>query len=172
MKALRRLLLIAALALIGIRCGPSPATAQNTQSSEAMQAAMKLVLLSIDSMPNLANQTTAQVWPALESSLRARYPQIDGATLNQLRNEFERIQTSLMSEMMVEAPAIYVRHFTAEELKEIMAFYQTRTGAKTLKVMPQAMAEIQTSMMPRLTALPEQVNQAFDKILRQRGYVK
>lgn len=172
MKNLPRLLLPAALALSSALHGYLQAAAQGTSSPDATQAAMNLVLLSIDLVPSMAAQSTAQAWPKIEASLRTRAPQVDAATMAQLRSEFERSQVSLMSEMMVEAPSVYARHFTAEELDAIVAFYRTPAGAKLLKTMPQAMAEVQASVIRRLETMPEQINQTFDRILRQRGYIK
>ena len=37
-----------------------------------------------------------------------------------------------------EAPAIYARHFTVSELKEITAFYRTPAGAKALTVIAES----------------------------------
>jgi len=37
-----------------------------------------------------------------------------------------------MMNIIAEGPAIYARHFTAQELREIMAFYRTPTGGKLL----------------------------------------
>lgn len=48
---------------------------------------------------------------------------------------------AVMTEMEAEMVALYSRHFTAAELKQIAAYYRTPVGIKSLQVMPQVMAE-------------------------------
>ena len=73
---------------------------------------------------------------------------------------------------MKEAPAIYARHFSAAELQELIAFYRTPIGAKSLHEMPQATAEFAALLVPRLPELQRQTREAFNKILREHGYLK
>jgi hypothetical protein len=73
---------------------------------------------------------------------------------------------------MKDAPAIYARHFTAQELRELAAFYRTPTGQKALKEMPQVMADTFAVVMPRLRDIEAQTAEAFAKVLRDRGYGK
>ena len=113
-----------------------------------------------------------QISPETVAALRAQYPKIDPATLTDLRSAFEQQQLAYLSEIMADAPAIYARHFTAQELTEIVAFYRTPTGAKTLKEMPQAMAEFFALIGPRLQGSSVKITQAFTDILKKRGYAQ
>lgn len=67
----------------------------------------------------------------------------------------------LIDEMLNAMPALYARHFTVAEIQEMGRFYKTPLGAKTLKVMPQLMAESmqlgQQLVAPRLQALSERI---------------
>lgn len=67
---------------------------------------------------------------------------------------------ALMSEMEAEMIALYARHFTAEELKQIAAYYRTPVGQKSMQLMPQVMAESmaigQRLTMPRMQKAMEQ----------------
>lgn len=47
----------------------------------------------------------------------------------------------LIDEILAETVPIYARNFTADELKQISAFYRTPVGAKMLAKMPQLMGE-------------------------------
>ena len=73
--------------------------------------------------------------------------------------------------MMKDAPAIYARHLTAEEMREIAAFYRTPTGTKDAVVPPQILAEIFATMLPGVPAVND-THDEFLKLLRERGYVK
>jgi hypothetical protein len=170
MKTVRIFILTAAMS-VGIPYGVSQSVAQSSPSPEALQAAKELVSVISGSMiSEVTSSMTAQVWPSMEASLLAQHPKLDPPTLVELRNEFERLQVNNVSEFMNDAPAIYARHFTAQEMRDIAAFYRTPTGDKTLKVMPQAMAELYATMSPRLQGLQERVNLAFLNILQRRGY--
>jgi len=91
-------------------------------------------------------------------------------TLAALRLEFERIQNSNLADLFKEAPAIYARHFTAAELRDLTAFYRTPTGQKALRVLPQVMGEVLATIMPRLQQVQAQTLEAFKRVLRERGY--
>jgi len=163
-----------ALALLIVLCSLSPGRvgAQSTASPEALRAAEELfAITSKDMMGQLASQMTAQAWSPLEARLRAS-AKLDDATLSELRGEFERIQRANVTELMKDAPAIYARHFSAQELRNLIAFYNSPTGQKALHTMPQITAELLEGMKPRLAAVQRDTIDAFDRILRQRGYIK
>jgi hypothetical protein len=66
----------------------------------------------------------------------------------------------LMDDMEVEMIALYSRHFTVDELKQIAAYYRTPVGTKSMQLMPQVMAESmaigQRVTMPRIQKAMEQ----------------
>ena len=145
----------------------APAAAQPAPSPEALQAANELfALLSKDMYTQLVAQITAQIWPQIEHALAAK---ADAATIAELRKEFERIQMDYMSGLMSDAPAIYARHFSAAELRELLAFYRTPIGTKALRELPQITAEVMGLIMPRLQQVQQQTMGAFTKILHDRG---
>jgi uncharacterized protein len=163
---MRFLIVLALLAGFGAR-----ASAAETPSAEALQAANALFLiLSGDMMKQLAAQMTNAFWPGIEQKARAE--KIDDLTIGELRKEFERIQVAFLAEAMKEAPPVYARHFTAAELNELTAFYRTPIGAKALREMPQVTGEFTALLAPRLQDVQQQTTEAFNKILREHGYIK
>lgn len=64
---------------------------------------------------------------------------------------------ALLNTMMSETANLYARHFTADELRQITAFYKTPVGVKMLASMPQLMNESmqmgQKIVMPRIQAV-------------------
>jgi hypothetical protein len=89
--------------------------------------------------------------------------------IESLRQDFERIQIDLLSTVMDEAPTVYARHFTAAELREMVAFYRTPVGQKTLSVLPQVMSEFMALVTPKLPKLQKDIMDSFGKVLRKRG---
>ena len=76
-----------------------------------------------------------------------------------LRPEFERRRDELMNEVA----AVYADRFTAEELAEIKAFYESPTGAKLVKLLPSVMQ----SSHERTTAWGRRVSQEVISRMRQ-----
>lgn len=168
-----RILILSATIAIGGSGAASLGLAQNQPTPEALQAALTLASLQSASMAsNLTNGLIAQAWPTLEASVRARAPQVDPATIADLQREFQRTQTEYLNEILGEASLIYARYFTADELRQIVAFYQTPVGAKMLNVTPQLLSGLLSRELPRMQSKQQQVMQAFDQILRARGYIR
>ena len=168
MKILRKLILTSATLVGVLYYAGQEAIAQN---AETLQAAKELVVLISGSVTSdLTTKMTTRVWPPVESALRAENPKINSVTISELRTEFERLIVDSLSEAMNDAPTLYARHFTAQEIREVVAFYRTPAGAKTLKVMPQVTEEFLATITPRLQGLQEKVNLAFLNILQKRGF--
>jgi hypothetical protein len=171
MRALRVLFVLISLAGLG-----GPALADEIPTPEALQAANELfAILSGDMMKQLIGQMTNAFWPTVEEQFveeQLRVAKVDDATVAELRKEFDRIELAFLAEAMKEAPPVYARHFSVSELKELTAFYRTPIGAKALHEMPQVTGEFMTVLVPRLQDVQRQTSDAFNRILRERGYVK
>ena len=102
-----------------------------------MAAARDLAaLMNGDTVGQMSAALTAQIWPNIERQLG---PKVDAATLAELRVEFEHALSSFTDEVMRDSPAVYARHFTAEELRAMLAFYKSPVGQKALNTMPTVM---------------------------------
>jgi hypothetical protein len=173
MKSVRTLIVVIALALMGIPFGAVPGVAQGQPSPESLQAAQKLLsLLSPSMVAQLTEQINGQTWPQMESALRIRYPNISAEALNAVRKEITTLQNGITTEILADAPAIYARYFTAEELRQLTAFYQTPTGAKYLQVASPIMTALFATVNPRLPALQQKTSGAVNAILRVYGSLK
>lgn len=147
------------------------ARADDAPSPEALQAANELfTIVSGDTLKQLTTQITNAFWPGVEQS--ARVEKIDDATIAELRKEFDRIELAFVTDALKQAPPIYARHFTVDELKELAAFYRTAIGGKALHEMPVVMGEFTATLVPRLQNIQSEATEAFEKILRERGYKK
>ena len=146
----------------------SPIRAQDAGSPEAMRAANELMqIMSADMMKQMTSAMTAQMWPQLQNQFGGK---VDSATLLELRSEYERVLTKFLSESMTDAPSLYARYFSAQELHDIAAFYRTPTGAKSLQLVPKVMAEFTNSLMPRLPAFQRELEGAVEYVVRKHGY--
>jgi hypothetical protein len=138
-------------------------------SAEALTAARELVsVVSNSTSVELVANLTRQAWPQLEASLRSRNPKIDAATLVELRTQFERLHIVAVREALNDAIPVYARHFTAEEMRAISAFYRTPAGMKAMAVMPRITTELFASMGPQVQGLRAKMTLAFLEILKRK----
>lgn len=166
MRILRVLAVVLLLAGAGNRV-----RADAAPPPEAQQAADELfAILSPDITHQLTTQLTNAVWPALQQAAAA--DKIDDATLAELRREFERIQMKNVADMLKEAPPIYARHFSVDELHDLIAFYRSPTGLKAMHELPLVTGELIVAITPRLQAMQREAADRFADILRAHGYMK
>jgi len=158
-----RLLVVTLLAL-GLAL---PARAQEP-SPETLAAARDLsAIMTGDTTTQMTNAMAAQIWPAIEQQLGAK---VDAATLAEIRAEFEHALTAFTTEVMKDAPEVYARHFSAQELRDMVAFYKSPSGTKALHEMPKVMADVGGRMAPRMQALQSDLDGRMQAILQKHGY--
>jgi uncharacterized protein len=156
-----------ALAFVAV-LGCSPAQAQGPGSPEALAAANDLSkIMSVETIGQMTKAITAQAWPKIEAGLRAK---VDAETMAEVRSEFEKALQDFTVEAMTDAPAIYARHFSASELRDMTAFYRTATGIKALQLMPQVMAEYMGAIMPRAQTFERNLEARLVAIMKRRGF--
>jgi len=149
-------------------CVMAPAKAQDAGSPEALRAAQDLAaIVTSDTIAQLSRNMTAQMWPGIEAQLGGK---VDSATLAEMRAEFETAIAAFTSDTMKDVPTIYAKHFTAPELRDLLAFYKTPTGAKALKTMPLVTAEITAQMMPHMQSFQADLVARLQNIMHRHGY--
>jgi len=151
-------------------CLALPVRAQEPGSPEALQAAQELAaIVTGGTISQMSSALTAQVWPSIESQFAGK---VDGATVSELRAEFERALASFAAEMMKEAPAIYARYYNAQELRDLVAFYNTPTGKKSLQTMPIVLTDVTALMLPRMDAFQRDLEAQIAAVMQKHGYKK
>ena len=106
--------LLAAILLAGALA--APVRAQDAGSPEALRAAQELAaIMTGDTIGQMSRALTAQIWPSIEGQFKSK---VDAATLAELRTVFEETLASFTGEVMKDAPAVYARNFTAQELRD------------------------------------------------------
>jgi uncharacterized protein len=169
---MRRPLAFAIIATLAASVIATPSRAQTRPSAETMEAAQELFTQIFAHAFVTQNAMAVETaWPGIESALRAHRPDIDPATLADLRREFERIRLTRLSDAVKDLPAIYARYLTAEDMRALTAFYSTPPGAKMLQVLPRVMPEAFSSVLPRLQAVAAETQDVFLKALRDRGLI-
>src|SRR5437667_11869182 len=125
---MHRLHILIVIAALAAGAGSVPSRAQTHPSAEAMEAAQALFTQLFAHAFVVQNALAVETaWPGIENALRAHRPNVDAATLAELRREFERIRLARLSEIMKDLPAIYARYLTAADMRTLAAFYSTPT---------------------------------------------
>jgi hypothetical protein len=154
-----------AILLVALTFGIGAARAQD---AEALQAANELAsIISADAVNQISRELTAGFWPNLENALKSR---VDDATLAELRAEFEHKLAQFGTDALKDAPAAYAKYFTAQELRDITAFYRTPTGAKALQTMPKVMFEYLAGVRPKVQEFQQGMRTSVQEILQRHGY--
>jgi len=151
-------------------CLTLPARAEDAVSPEALRTAQELAgVMNSDTIQQTSAALAAQMWPRIETEFGGR---VDTATLDEMRGEFERSLTKFTSEMMQDTPEIYARYFSAQELRDMIAFYKSPTGVKSLHMMPQVMADVSNRMVPRMQVFQQDLITRIEAVMEKHGYKK
>jgi len=143
------------------------ASAQGAPSPEAISAAKELMsVMSPDMVGQMTQSMIGQMWPQIEARFA---PTIDAATRAELRTEFESSLKQFVLDAMQDAPAVYARYFTVDELHQLSAFYKTPLGVKALATLPKVQADFFSSMVPRMTDFQQQLQGHMQAILQKHG---
>ena len=130
-RALRVVIFAAVLALT-----PFSASAQDSETRDAI-----VELLELTGADQLMDQMFALMMPQIISVVRAANPDIPEEILLDLQkrgaDEFHKSMPEF-NDLMVD---LYLRYFTEQEILDLIAFYETPTGRKTISVMPSLMQE-------------------------------
>ncbi len=156
--------------LLVFGCLAVPAQAQNAGSPEALQAAKELsAIITGETIQQMSRAVTERTWPAIERQFGGK---VDGATLADMRAEFQTALANFTGDITKESPALYAKYFSASELHDMLAFYKTPTGIKTLHVMPALTAEIAALITPRAAGFQQDLATRLVAVMKQHGYDK
>jgi hypothetical protein len=158
-----------ATALLGA-CLALPAQADQAPSPDTLRAAQELAgIMTGNTITQMSRALTAQIWPNIEGQFKSK---VDAATLAELKTVFEEALAHFTTDVMKDAPTVYARNFTAQELRDMIAFYKTPTGKKALAVMPQVMADVSARLAPHVQAFRSDLNARIEAVMTKHGYKK
>ena len=136
-------------------------------SAEALAIATELVELTVTR--TLVEDMAGHAWLPLAEGLKHENPTISDEMLAELRTEFLALQVKVLGDLFSDLPAVYARHFTTDELSQLLAFNKTPVGQKALVVMPKIMAETMPRLMGSLDATMPLLLQRFREKVREKG---
>src|SRR4051812_15174887 len=171
MRSWRIATLVLALAAAALAAAKPGHCAENraAASPETLAVASELFYITFDRAGTELNaQAVDLAWPGIENALRARNPGLDADKLAGLRRDFERIRLQKLRDLMKDAPAVYARYLSQEDMAEIIRFYRTPAGTRLMQAAPGILAEIFAIALPAMPALMNDTNEEFVKLTRDR----
>ena len=164
MSYLRHLTALIALSL-GLLCAPVGAEELTPEKRADIER-----LLEMTNSLSIGRQMGAAMANNMTQVLKKARPDIPQKVLDTLPAEvmatFDENADSLMAEFI----PIYHKYFTASEVKEMIRFYSTELGQKTIKVMPALMQEGMVVGKRWGEALGPRVKQRVTSKLKQQGF--
>lgn len=165
MSAIRNLSAAACVAAaLVLSPGSAPAQAPDPEAVALARELMQVTLVD-----QLQKQMVDQSWTQMEALIRQSAPQITPEQLADLKSEFAAIAEKDIAAATAGAPAMYARYFSKEELKDLVAFYGTPTGKKTVAVMPALMGEMMQALTPQMLDSAKRMQEAFARVLKREG---
>ena len=157
--------MLAAAALMGIALGAGPARAQ--EDPARLQAAKDL----IGAMKT--EETFKQIMPTVFAQLRQVIVTANPATAKDVDAVFGPAEAKFiqrLDELKGEIAPLYARAFDARELREMIAFYRTPTGAKLIQLQPQLAQGSMAIGQSWGQRIFKEVEEDVKKQLRERGH--
>ncbi|MGE4218651.1 MAG: DUF2059 domain-containing protein [Alphaproteobacteria bacterium] len=126
---------IAPALMLGVLLTAAPVWAQ-TAGGDGEKAALVRELMQMNNALGSAEIVAQAMRQNLTSALRQRDPNLPPAVAKIVEEETLGIVRSNQNALVTEVIKIYDSHFTAAELKDILAFYRTPAGQKFAKITP------------------------------------
>ncbi len=105
----------------------------------------------------MMKQTSRVVFPQVTAAIKQKHPGVDAGVLDQVVQitieEFDK----MTPELMLLAGQMMVKYYDEDDLRNIIAFYKSKTGQKALDIMPVVTAELQEWMGPKVGQILEAV---------------
>lgn len=130
---LRNVLAALVVALAGLVASP-PAWAD--------EAARQAVVAEIFRIMRLDKVLEQSLGNTIIDQIKSEYPYLDPGTEADLREIISDSARELHPGMILFTGQFMSKHFTEEELKQVLAFYQSDVGRKTIEIMPKMVQEM------------------------------
>jgi uncharacterized protein len=126
-------------------------------------------LLTMTGALSIGKQMATAVVANIVQSLKRSHPEIPQNALDFLPADVGAVFEENMASFKEEIIPIYHKYFTGAEIREMIRFYSTDLGKKTIRVMPAAMQESMLVGQRWGQALEPKIDQRIRARLKQQG---
>ena len=148
--SLRNVLAALVVALAGLASPPAWAD----------EAARQAIVAEIFRLMHLDKVLEQSMGNAIVDQIKSEYPHLDPGTEADFREIISEFARELHPEMMLFTGQFMSKHFTEEELKQMLAFHQSDVGRKSIEVLPKMMHEMMIWM-------PQVIDKAVPRLVEK-----
>ncbi len=153
----------AALAVLGVLAGP-------VRADEEAKQNLITDLIKVMKFDQMVNKLADSIASQLVVLTKKKYPDLEEGVASAIR-EIAREEFSVLGPDMVKFTAsIMLRYYSEEDLRVTLAFYRTKTGQKTIAIMPQILKEILVWVQPLAKEFAARLAAKLEMRLREKGY--
>lgn len=109
-------------------------------------------LLEVSRAMEIKDVFDDKVADTIKNQIKSENPKVPKAYLDIVDEEFTSMKSKLNESGEVEKAAItlYGKHYSTEELQELIAFYKTPVGQKTAELAPKLSKEMMEAVQPKI----------------------
>ena len=157
--------------VVAATTGAAALAEEQTAASEEMRADIEhLIKLTgamddkvIDQMGSVMAQQMAQLTGATTPEAAARCVEIAIEAVGEILSD---------GKFMDDIVAIYAKYYSHDDIRQMIAFYDTPAGKKTIEVMPQLMAESVQVSMKWMAQMNPVIQERVTKQLREEDLIE
>ncbi len=164
MKALRTALFACLLVLTGL--------SQNVLADDTAKHNDIVRLMKMTGTLEIANQTAHTVFQQMVQHMKKANPEIPDRAVQVIEQETVAFFQEIIPDMMNKVVPIYGQHFTHDEIKQLIAFYDTEIGKKTIRTLPQLMQQVMATSNQYMNGVMPQYMQRITQRLEAEGFTK
>lgn len=158
---------LAVLAVVQVHGAAVRDAAAQTHPEQVVLVDKLMAMMSLDQvMAQVAGATTESI----VAEVRRVNPRMTDADANTVYKLFYDAMMGMSEESIALSRKIFLRHYTAEDLKVMIAFYETPTGRKSIELMPQIIQEVTVATQDMLGRRIPPIVEALKKRLEAAGY--
>jgi hypothetical protein len=155
------------LALVGLLYAAQPAMATPDDNAQRLEKAR--ALMDVTGMAALSQQLMDGTTHQLEATLLSQNPGKEEDIRSLVQDHIRPAMRDGLPELLLGMETLYASNFTADEMDQIIAFYQTPIGRKTLQQMPQIMQQSTALAQAWANKTLHKVQESFTAAAQQRG---
>ncbi len=153
----------AALAVLGVLVG-------SVRADEAAKQNLVTDLIKVLKFDQMVNKLADSVASQIIVSIKKKKPDLEEGVVSAIREITREEFSALGPDMGKFTAGILLRYYSEEDLRVMLAFYRTKTGQKSISIMPQMFGEMMTWVQPLAKEYTARIAAELEKRLREKGY--
>lgn len=155
--------------VLGILAVADPARAQTDDALAGQKRASIEAFIEISGAEAMGDQIINQMIDAWMPVAKTSFPQVPPDVIVELLDEMRR--EMIHADLTPLIIPIYDRHFTAEDIEGLLAFYRSPLGQRMIEKMPIIMQESFAVGQAWGSEIGERIGQRFAERLLEEGYM-